>query len=173
MAIFGGNRDIKLFNTINRELINDVMDLQVDIYKPSLNDSKTNLYGESMRRVYLTAVRVACLIELSEQDYVSTDFGVDVNQTIIFYFLKDILKETADVVVAPGDVINWDESYWEIDTVKESEYFMGKNPDTDKGNGSNFGSSISIVCDAHLTRKSSLSLVQTNVGLDELLPRNI
>ena len=68
MAIFGGNRDIKLFNTINRELINDVMDLQVDIYKPSLNDSKTNLYGESMRRVYLTAVRVACLIELSEQD---------------------------------------------------------------------------------------------------------
>jgi len=173
MALFGGNRDIKLFNTINRELINDVMDLQVDIYKPSANDSNINLYGEATRRVYLTAVRVACLIDLSDQDYVNTDFGVDVKQNIIFYFLKDILQNTSDIVVEPGDVLNWDESYWEIDTVKESEYFLGKNPDTDKGNGSSFGSSVSIVCDAHLTRKSSLSLVQTNVGLDKILPRNI
>ena len=68
MALFGRQRDIKLFNSLNREIINDISDLKIDIYKPSLSDSKINLYGEATKRVYLSAVRVACLIDLQDPE---------------------------------------------------------------------------------------------------------
>ena len=44
MALFGGQRDMSLFRTVNKELINDVIDTEVYYYKVIVTDSKTNLY---------------------------------------------------------------------------------------------------------------------------------
>tara|TARA_A100001201_G_C4086243_1_gene200582 strand:+ start:1049 stop:1594 length:546 start_codon:yes stop_codon:yes gene_type:complete len=181
MALFGRQRDIKLFNSLNREIINDISDLKIDIYKPSLSDSKINLYGEATKRVYLSAVRVACLIDLQDPEFTEDELaGFDVNQTVTYYFLKDMLKDDANIVLEVGDVFNWDETYWEVDTVNESDYFLGKNPDTNKdvvGKAieSRFGSSISIICETHLTRRTALSIEQTNTGYSEKynLPSNL
>ena len=35
MALFGGQRDISLFRTVSRELVNDLIDTEVDILKTS------------------------------------------------------------------------------------------------------------------------------------------
>ena len=48
MALFGGERDISLFRRINRELINEFIDTQVDIVKHAIKDIKENLYGEAL-----------------------------------------------------------------------------------------------------------------------------
>ena len=52
MALFGGQRDISLFRTLNRELINDLVDTEVDIFKTSVYDVNDNLYGEAINKIY-------------------------------------------------------------------------------------------------------------------------
>ena len=42
MALFGGQRDISLFRTLNRELINELVDTEVDIFKTSIYDVDDN-----------------------------------------------------------------------------------------------------------------------------------
>jgi hypothetical protein len=46
MALFGKYRDISLFNTLNKELIIDIIDIEVSIFKLSLENTTTNIYEE-------------------------------------------------------------------------------------------------------------------------------
>ena len=81
MAIFGGIRDIKLFNSLTREIMYTWVDTQVDVFKTSLPDNNINLYGEvNTNKVYLTAVRVPSLITHDDQAWPDTEFGPDVTQ---------------------------------------------------------------------------------------------
>ena len=43
MALFGGSRDISLFNTVSKELINDIIQTEIAYYKLILVCSKANL----------------------------------------------------------------------------------------------------------------------------------
>jgi hypothetical protein len=74
-----------------------------------------------------------------------------------------------------GDVINWDDKYYEIDNTTENQFFAGKNPDT-WFKGDNFGTSLSFICNGHQMRESQLQLLDLNYGVnkeDYDLPLNI
>ncbi len=163
MALFGRSRDIKLFNTINKELINNIIDTTVDIFKVSIFDLKENLYGEALNRVYKRGVRVGALITHDDQMTDSDEFGTDKNQTATFAFLKDTLEHDADVVLEGGDIIHWDNAYWEIDSIVENQYIAGKNERTSHL-GNEFGSSHSIICTTHQTRRSVVQLEKVRTG---------
>ena len=47
MALFGSARDASLVRTINRELINKYIDMEVGFYKLDLSSTPSNLYNES------------------------------------------------------------------------------------------------------------------------------
>jgi hypothetical protein len=180
MALFGGERDISLFRHINKELINDIVQTEIDIYKTSLYDSKTNLYGEALTRTYFQAVRVACLITHEDQTWDAADgFGPDVNQTATFAFLRDTLKDVSDLVLEVGDIINWNAIYWEVDGILENDLFMNRNPDTNKtiddyaynsiGPPQEFGWNYSIIANTHMTRRDRLSIENIRSGI----PKNL
>ena len=176
MALFGGQRDISLFRTLNRELINDLIDTEVDIFKTSVYDiNDDNLYGESINKVYKKGIRVNCLITVEDQVWDSSEFGPDVNQQTRFAFLRDDLLPagsigipSANVVLEVGDVIWWNNIYWEVDAVTENQFVVGKNPDTDLGytsrNRNEFGNSFSIICQTHQTRKSKVQFENIREG---------
>lgn len=166
MALYGGQRDISLFRKLNKELINELADVTVDIYKISLSTTNSNLYGESEAKDYLPPVRVACLINATNQDWSADEFGSDLVQTATFSFLRDTLKDDADIVLEVGDMIKWNENYWEIDGIAENQFVVGKNPDTDHIGGT-FGGNHSIICSTHLSRRTKLSIERTNTGLGE------
>ena len=88
MALFGGSRDISLFKYINKELINDIIQTEVGYYKFALEQTTSNVYGESMGKVYYEPMKIACLIDRQDQSWSSDNFGSDINQTINFKFLK-------------------------------------------------------------------------------------
>ena len=46
MPLFHGSRDAGLIHKFNMELINDIIDTEVAIYKLSLENTKTNLYSQ-------------------------------------------------------------------------------------------------------------------------------
>lgn len=173
MAIFGGERDMSLFYHLNKEMITRVMDVQVLLYKINLNGTDVNIYGESSKKSYDAPILVHTVINLTPSDSTGEDFGVEQVQQCEFAFLRDLLVE-ADIVPEIGDLIEYDSAFWEIDNTNEWQYYAGKNPDSWLG-GTNFGHSISIVCNTHRTRQSQLQIIPVRTGTQprKALPKNI
>ena len=69
MALFGKSRDISLFNSVNGELINDLIQTEVAYYKFVLEQTSANVYGESLGKNYYEPMKVACLILRSDQEW--------------------------------------------------------------------------------------------------------
>ena len=64
MALYGGARDISLFQKVNRELMGNIITQQCVYYKLRLNETKVNMYGEAAgARYYKEPVIFNVLIE--------------------------------------------------------------------------------------------------------------
>jgi len=68
------------------------------------------------------------------------------------------------LILEAGDILKWDDKYWEIDKVSSgNQYFAGKNPSTSNA-GSAYGWNWGIVVDAHLTRRRKIEKDITDSG---------
>jgi len=158
MALFGGSRDVSLFRSINKELINNIIQQSVGYYKINLDRTTSNIYGESLKKIYNDPVLVNCLIERTPPTWTETEFGADITQDITVRFLRDIL---VDIQLFPevGDIVLWQDDYYEVDGTVENQLVVGKDPtfayDSDV---SDFGSSISIIVTAHFIRPEKLGI---------------
>lgn len=162
MALFGGQRDISLFRTLNKELINDLIDTEIYYYQISISEMKSNIYGESSQKQYFNPIKIPAIIEKQNIDQISDEFGQSYTRSLQFRFLKDTLIDV-DIVPTVGDIIEWDGEYNMVDSVSINQYFAGKNPQTWDG-GSDHGYDLSVICDTHTTRQSALNLVDNRVG---------
>ena len=158
MALFGSRRDILLINSINRELLPDIITQQVGYYKVSLGASTTNMYGEATNKFVSDPVLLNCLITRGEQTWSSDQWGPDINRSISFAFFRQDLADT-NLVPEVGDFIFYYEAYYEVDAVTENQYFVGKIPEYSYSDGlNNYGSSISIICSTHMVPADKLGI---------------
>ena len=88
MPLFHGTRDAGLVHKFNMELIADIIDTEVAIYKLSIQDTKTNLYNESDKKIYHSPVKISALIDRQPQTYEGTQFGQDYKQFFNFGFIR-------------------------------------------------------------------------------------
>ena len=190
MALFGTQRDVSLFRHMSRELMGDIITEQCAFYKYKLEETKINLYGEAAEeKYYMGPVLLNTLVERTDNIYPETDLGTDYNKEIQFSFLRDDLlgknedfngegmsytdttsEYGADLVPQVGDIIMYNEGYYEVHETIANQYFVGKNPDYPNnenpinfpGNGdlSNYGSNISIICKTHYVQADKLGLTQ-------------
>ena len=128
MVLFGGSRDISLFHTVNSELLKDIIQTEIAYYKFALEQTTANVYGEAMGKNYFEPLKIACLIDRTDQDWSSDDFGSDVNQVIDFRFLKDELKNI-NLVPEIGDLLLFKNNFYEVDTRIENQLVLGRDPD--------------------------------------------
>ena len=164
MALFGGSRDISLFNSISKELINDIIQTEIGYYKFALERTTSNIYGESMGKMFYEPVRIACLIQREDQSWSSDDFGSDIDQTQNFRFLKEGL---VDINLFPqvGDILLFRNNFYEVDSKIENQLIMGKDPNYAISTGTtDFGNSHSIILSAHLSRVEKLNLIPLRGG---------
>jgi len=166
MALFGSARDVSLIRRLNKELINEIIDTEVYYYKPILDKTLINIYGEATDKFFYDPVKIPCLIDRQDTEQVSDDFGQSYTHTTVFNFLRDTLKDDKDVKPDVGDIIQWDNEYYMVDNVNENRLFVGKNPQTWDG-GDGHGTSLSIICNAHVTRQTSIKLVNVRFGSSE------
>lgn len=160
MSLFGSQRDYKLFAGINKELLSDVMEQEILYYKISLNDTSANIYGEALEKSYLPAVKLNCRIDTQQGQTVDDEFGSDYTKLVDYYFLRDQLVE-GNVVPEVGDIIMWHENYYEVDTVIENQFFVGKDNNYQlESRNDKFGASISLLCKTHMTRADKVGIVQ-------------
>ena len=164
MALFGGSRDISLFNTISKELVNDIIQSEVGYYKFALEKTTANVYGESMGKMFYEPVRIACLMQREDQTWSSDDFGSDVDQTLSFRFLKQELRDI-NLIPEVGDILLFRNNFYEVDSKIENQMILGKDPDYAISTGtSDFGNSHSIIIKSHLSRVEKLNLVPLRGG---------
>ena len=83
MALFGGHKDVSLFQTLNSELIKDIIQTEIAYYKFALEQTNVNVYGEAPGKNYYEPLKIACLINRTDQSWSSDDFGSDVNQSLV------------------------------------------------------------------------------------------
>jgi hypothetical protein len=159
MSLYGGSRDISLFRHINKELINNIIQQSVGYYKIALDKTSSNLYGESLTKTYNDPILVNCLIERTPPTWSETDFGTDITQDITVRFLRDILVDI-NLVPEVGDVVLWQENYYEIAGTVENQLVVGKDPSYAYDDTTDFGSSISIIVTAQYVRPEKLGIKQ-------------
>lgn len=178
MALFGSARDASLIRHLNKELINEYIDTEVSFYKLNLEATRTNIYNESDNKVYYGRMRINCLILKDEKSRSSDEYGLEYTRLGTFAFLRDTLRDK-NIVIEEGDVIEYDGEYFELDNVSSSQYWSGRNPSRDLGYVQNdrteFGYSVSVVCEGHVTRRNRLNIEQVRTGINRPndLPRNL
>jgi len=177
MALFGSARDASLIRSINRELINNLVDVEVAYYKLSLEETQANMYDESDKKIYYQPMRLNCLASKDDKSYTGDDV-YDSSRTGEFNFLRDDLKDN-NIVIEEGDILEWDNEFYEIDGVGASQYWTGRNPATDigvtEGDIAEHGYSVAVKVTAHVTRRNRLNLQEVRTGINKPnnIPRNL
>jgi hypothetical protein len=166
MALFGGARDVSVFRHVNRELLGNVITQQCALYKFSLEQTTVNMYGEASEGKFLEGPYLFnSLITVNDNTSPVSELGVDFDWGITAAFLRDDLV-IADVHPEVGDIILYQESYFEIDNTNETQYFVGKNPDFPYGPNplnsglENFGYNVSVICTAHYVPADKYNIIK-------------
>jgi hypothetical protein len=144
MARFTLDRDIKFFEGISRELVDAVIETAVVLYKLIIEDSKTNLYGESLNKTYYQGVQTTAVIEREQSTSDYEGFGSDKNQSVEFRFNRFTLEDTG-FYPEVGDIIFHNNGYFEIDNIREDQLIGGQT-----------GNKFSIICSTFMTRRSTI-----------------
>lgn len=161
MALYGSKRDISFFQTINEELIHNIIEQNVGYYQISRKETSTNVYGEAANgtKMYLNPVLIQCLIDRGDYNASYSNIGPNVTRDFGFRFLRSDLV-LQNVVPQIGDVILWNNDYYEVNLVNENQDIVGKVPQYNYGEEymDDFGASFSIICFAHYISPEKLGL---------------
>ena len=143
-------KEVNLFDHLNQELIDDILGQTVDIYKVKIDDTTSNIYGESDDGIkyFEKGFRVNCLLLYNEPEIIQDEFGADINSDIEMYFQRNNLASgSLNFYPEIGDVVDWNDRFWEMNSVTEPQLIAGHQ-----------GYKHSIVAKAHRTRMSSLQM---------------
>lgn len=162
--------------SVSREIMHRIVSMEIALYKISLNDTRKNIYGESNSKIYEQPIRLFTLINKEDTNFQEGITEQDVVQNVQFKFLREDLVQS-NVFISEGDIIKFDEKFYEIDNTRTTQYFMGRNPDTFLMNTEGranyqFGYNIAISAQCHLTKLSSLNLVEIRSGVNHKVNQN-
>jgi len=141
-------RDVRLMNSINGELMRDIIEQTVVIYKINPNETQTNVYDEAITKYYYSGVETTCLVETDPQSTLYEGFGPDVKKGTLFRFHQK-LCEIKEVYPEVGDIVAWEQAYFELSNIVENQ-FLGGQPEKN----------YSLICNAHMTRLSKLNITE-------------
>ena len=141
-------RDVRFMNSVNGELMHDIIEQSVVIYKINPNETEANLYGEAVTKYYYSGVTTTCFVETDPQSTLYDGFGPDVKKGTLFRFHQK-LCEIKKVYPEVGDIVAWENAYFELSNIVENQ-FLGGQPEKN----------YSLICNAHMSRQSKLNITE-------------
>jgi hypothetical protein len=127
-----------------RFALNAVIETTVVLFKLSIEDISTNLYGESLNKSYYQGTECTAVIERDDSSVSYEGFGADSGQNVEFRFNRVTLKGKG-FYPEIGDIIMHNDAYFEIDNVREDQLIGGQS-----------GEKFSIIASTFMTRRSSI-----------------
>jgi len=132
---FYGNKDLATIEKFNRELLGEpniddcgIIDQFVILYRVSVYDTETNMYGEaSDGKVYKQGIKLPCIVNAEDINFEFDEFGPDSQQSVTFAFQRAYLVEIGtkpDI----GDILKWNDGWFEVKDYNENQ-LVGGQPD--------------------------------------------
>lgn len=143
-------RDMNFINSINAELMSDIIQTEVTVFKMAADVTTTNIYGEnkaSEGKTYYPGIEITAIIDRAEIATDTDDFGPNRKQNVVFKFREKMLR-AINFFPQVGDLVLFNERYHEIDNVVQEQFLGGID---DK--------SFSIIVNTHYSRLSAVDLV--------------
>ena len=144
MPKFFNSRDLDFIKTISEEVVDYVVEQAVTLFKVSVGETKTNLYGESLGKVWRAPSTIMAIVDREPMNVVYEGFGADSSQTVQFRFNRFTLEDKG-FYPEIGDIIYHNDGYFEIDNVTEDFLIGGQT-----------GNTFSLICSTFMTRRSSI-----------------
>ena len=144
-------RDVRMMNSLNGELLSSIIEQTVVIYRIDAESTQENMYGESLNKFYFDGIEIQCLVENDPESTVYEGFGPDVKKGTVFKFHQK-LCEIKDIYPQIGDIVAWENAYFEIENVVENQ-FLGGQPEKN----------YSLLCNAHMSKQSKINLTERNI----------
>jgi hypothetical protein len=148
---FFSTRDLKVINSFNGEIMGDIIQTTIILYKMEADQTKTNIYGEtdaSTGKMFFPGVEITALIDKADIDTPYDEFGPDRNQTVVFKMRENMLK-LINIYPEVGDIVKFNNQFFEVDNVVQQQFLGGIE---DK--------SFSIIINTHYSRLSKLNFVE-------------
>tara|TARA_B100000902_G_C27269299_1_gene895410 strand:+ start:95 stop:658 length:564 start_codon:yes stop_codon:yes gene_type:complete len=181
MPKFFNAKDLDFLKTISEEVVDYVVETAVTLFKVSVGETKTNLYGESLGKVWRAPSTVMAIVDREPPNIIYEGFGPDKQQAVEFRFNRERLRETSFAVpkvrdvngaLVPteavqnltagypeiGDVILFDGAYYEIDNVRESKLIGGSPEIYDQENDTFEDARHRLIAVAFMVRRSSIQI---------------
>jgi len=179
MPKFFNPNDIDFIKTISEEVVDYLVEQWITLFKVSVGESKTNLYGESLGKVYHAPASLMCIVDREPQTIIYEGFGSDKTQAVEFRFNRLRLRtETIPVLTdingtdipvgaiqnqkygypEQGDVIIFDNTYYEIGQVKQEQLLGGMQRMFTSGSAQSEDLRMSLIAVAHEVRRSKIQI---------------
>ena len=146
MPKFVLGRDVDFFKSIARELVDDVIQNTIVLFKINMNETRVNIYGEALNKTWYPGVQVYALINKDPESIRYEGFGSETDQNITFKLDRWMLEEKG-IYPEIGDIINFNDGYFEIDNTNEVQFVGGQTYNN-----------FSVVCSTFMVSKSNLNI---------------
>lgn len=184
MPKFFNANDLDFIKTIAEEVVDYVVEQTIVLYKVSVGESKTNLYGESLGKIWHAPAPLMAIVNRDDIGVDYEGFGADRNQTMEFRFMRERLRTESIPTVRDingtavpvgaiqntlygypeiGDVIRFDNSYFEIDNVEETRLETGSPTIYDQKNNQFKDTRMQLIVSAFMVRRSQIQ-IEDRVG---------
>ena len=147
-------RDINFINSINAELMGDIIETIVTVFKIAASETRVNLYGESAPsegKTFYPGIDISSLIERADITGEDDGFGPDRDQDVVFKFREKMCQQV-NFFPQIGDIILFNDRYHEIDNVVQEQFLGGQDT-----------KSHSFICNTHYSRLSKLNIFERQV----------
>lgn len=136
MSKFVSSRDYKYMKSINSELINDVIETSVILFAVDANFTRSNMYNESMGKVFKPGITTNALI-LHEDQTTTTEEFANITQNIIVAWSRIHLQDL-DFYPENGDYLRYNNAYYELTQIVDNQFVAGNTefPNSIVGNAS-------------------------------------
>lgn len=125
MPLFRSQNDIRYIESLNRELLERIIGEKITYYAISEKHTESNIYGESLEKVFDPPVQIYGLIEWDEQEVKTTDFGQDIIYSLKCYLLDKHL-DNINLKPKEGDMIDYNNVQFEITDIQNPNLLWGK-----------------------------------------------
>ena len=142
MPLFYTKKDIQLFDRINAQIVQNIIDTSVYLLKIVIQNNNQNIYGQTLSKRYQTPLRIPAIIQHQDIDTSNVQYGHQFKQKIIVKFNNNILiKYLANPQL--GDIIQYNNNDYQISTIIRNKFI-----------GGNINNNFSTICTCVYTSKS-------------------
>jgi hypothetical protein len=180
MPKFLNARDLDFIKSIAEEVVDYVVEQSITLFKVSVGETKTNLYGESLGKVWHAPANLMAIVdrELPGVNY-EGEAGADRVQTAEFRFnimrlrtetlprLRDINGTLIPVGAIQnsqfgypeiGDIISFDKSYYEIDNIRRTALIGGSPTVFNKTTNEFEDARMFLITSCHMVRRTQVQI---------------